>query len=169
MSDNQEIKKVNGTWKGIPCNIRAVWGKNDVWEGHEFTADERAALFNDETIEFEAISKEGKPYTAKGKLEKIQRTDKDGKEFEYVGFTLKFDNKPEVEKFEGTWNGKKVKVTRTWSGHRFTDEEVKDLLAGKNISFEATRKDGSTYTAQGVLEEQEYNGNKFVGFKIHFT
>ena len=53
MSDNQEIKKVNGTWNGIPCNIRAVWGKNDVWEGHEFTADERAALFN---LTFYAIS-----------------------------------------------------------------------------------------------------------------
>lgn len=165
-----EIKKVNGTWNGMPCSIKAVWGKNDHWEGHEFTADERTALFNDETIEFPAISKAGKDYTAKGKLEKQSFTDNDGNVHEYVGFALKFDEKTDdVERFEGTWNGKKVKVKRNWGGHRFTDEEVEWLLNGAFITFEAvSNKTGNTYTAKGKLAEQEYQGRTFVGFKPVF-
>ena len=42
------------------------------------------------------------------------------------------------------------------------------LLAGKQISFEATAKSGKTYTAKGKLANQTYNGNKFVGFKPDF-
>lgn len=167
-----EIEKVNGVWQGIPCNIRKVWGKNEEWEGHEFTPDEQTALFNNETIEFDAISKAGKPYKAKGKLEKITKTDNDGKEYSYVGFQLKFDEKPIVEKFEGTWNNQKVRVTRSWGGHRFTDEEVKKLLNGETIEFEAVSKANSKYTAKGKLEKKFFSDGgierEYVGFALIF-
>ena len=159
-----ESKKVNGTWQGTPINIKKVWG------GHEFTADECAKLFNDEIIEFEATSKKGTTYTAKGKLEKQIFTDDNGNEHEFIGFKPIFDEKQAVERFEGTWNGKTVKVKRVWSGHRFTDEEVQHLLKGEVIAFETTsNKTGNKYTAKGRLEEQSYEGRAFVGFKPDFS
>ena len=175
------VEKVNGTWKGTPYSIKKVWGKNANWEGHEFSAEECAKLFNDETIEFDAISKAGKPYKAKGKLELQKFTDDDGIEHEYVGFTLKFDEKPkdDVEKFTGTWNGKEVSIKRTWGkndfwdGHRFTDDEVAVLLDGQTIKFKAISKQNKEYMAKGKLADQSFkdnNGNdvKYVGFTLIF-
>lgn len=159
MAGENEVKKINGTWKGMPISIKGVWGE------HEFTADERTKLFNDEIIEFEAISKAGNKYMAKGKLEKQEF---EGHEF--IGFKPIFEErKDDVERFEGTWNGKSVKVKRIWSGHRFTDEEVQCLLEGGTIKFKAVSKTkGTEYDAKGKLAEQEYNGNKFIGFKPIF-
>ena len=154
-----EVKKVNGTWQGMPINIKKVWG------GHEFTADECAKLFNDEIIEFEATSKNGKSYMAKGKLE---RQEYEGHEF--IGFKPIFEDKKkdDIERFDGTWNGKSVKVKRVWGGHRFTDEEVECLLSGGTIKFKAVSKTGKEYDAKGKLAEQSYNDNKFIGFKPDF-
>ena len=154
-----EVQKINGTWQGTPISIKKVWG------GHEFTAEECAKLFNDEIIEFEATAKKGTKYTAKGKLEKQSF---EGHEF--IGFKPIFDDKKDdVERFEGTWNDKQVKVKRTWSGHRFTDEEVECLLQGGTITFEATsNKTGNKYTAKGKLAEQSYEGRNFIGFKPIF-
>lgn len=67
------------------------------------------------------------------------------------------------EKAEGLWNGREVKFNRNYSGHRFTDEEVTQLLNGEEITCEFVGKNGP-YKATGKLEEQEYNGNKYVGF-----
>lgn len=168
------VEKVNGTWNNLPCSIKKIWGKNQHWEGHEFSAEECAKLFNDETIEFEAISKAGKSYTAKGKLEKQFFTADDGSTHEYVGFALKFDDKSkdDVERFSGTWNGKAVNVKRIWGEHRFTDEEVQKLLNDEEISFTAISKkngDNKEYTAKGKLAEQEYEGRTFIGFKPIFN
>lgn len=72
------------------------------------------------------------------------------------------------EKAEGTYtpSGENIRFNREWGGHRFTDQEVSDLLAGKEINFTAINKSGREYVAQGRLEEQEYNGNTFWGFKL---
>lgn len=78
----------------------------------------------------------------------------------------------EKEYFEGTWakNGQHVKFNRTWSGHRFTDQECMDLLAGKDIEITATsRKTGDDFTVIGALGENEFNGRKFVGFNPDYT
>lgn len=155
-----DVKKVNGTWEGMPINIKKIWG------GHEFTADECAKLFNNEIIEFEATSKNGVKYKAKGKLE---RQTFEGHEF--IGFKPIFEEKQknDIEKFEGTWNNKFVKAKRVWGGHRFTDEEIDCLLAGGIIKFKAvSNKSGKEYIAKGKLAEQSYNNNKFIGFKPEF-
>lgn len=76
---------------------------------------------------------------------------------------------PEKEKASGMWKGKPVKFNREWGGHRFTDDEVDDLLAGKEISFTAvSTKTGKPYTAKGKLANQTYKGVSYVGFKADF-
>ena len=78
----------------------------------------------------------------------------------------------EKEYFEGTWakNVQHVRFNRTWSGHRFTDQECMDLLAGKDIEITATSaKTGNDFSVVGALEESEVKGRKFVGFKAGFS
>lgn len=78
---------------------------------------------------------------------------------------LNIDLKPagSSEVVEGVWNGKNVKFKRTWSGHRFSDEEVSALLAGDSITFNVTGKYGN-YDVKGKLARQTYKGRKYVGF-----
>lgn len=76
----------------------------------------------------------------------------------------------EVEKVEGLFNGVQIRFKREWSGHRFTDDEVRDLLDGKVIHFQAmSAKTGNPYNAKGQLKQQEFNGNKFWGFAPDFS
>lgn len=78
----------------------------------------------------------------------------------------------EKEYFEGTWEktGAHVRFNRTWSGHRFTDQECMDLLAGKDIEITAqSKKIGDDFTVIGALGEGEYQGRTFVGFTPDFT
>lgn len=78
----------------------------------------------------------------------------------------------EKEYFEGTWEktGAHVRFNRTWSGHRFTDQECMDLLAGKDIEITAqSKKTGDDFTVIGALGEGEYQGRTFVGFTPDFT
>lgn len=77
------------------------------------------------------------------------------------------------EKYEGTWTvtGQETKFNREWGGIRFTDQQCKDLLAGKEIEFQATSKAGNPYTARGKLEAQVFkrgDGKEFpfIGFKL---
>lgn len=161
MEETNEVKRIKGTWNGQEVNFKAKWGE------HDFTDEEVAKLLNDEVIEFEAISKStGNTYPVKGKLEEQEY---EGKTF--VGFKPIFET---VEMFEGMWNDTYIKVKRlwgkndVWEGHRFTDDEVRMLLAGETIEFEATSKKGNTYTAKGKLEKQTFNGRTFIGFKLDF-
>lgn len=48
--------------------------------------------------------------------------------------------------------GTATRFNRTWGGHRFTDEEVAALSAGKSITFDLARSDGSKETVIGHLE-----------------
>ncbi len=77
------------------------------------------------------------------------------------------NNMADKEKYEGIWNGKTVRFTREWSGHRFTDEECEALLRGEEIEVHGLKsaKTGNTYGVKGKLTEQEFNGNKYVGFE----
>lgn len=87
-----------------------------------------------------------------------------------VSMAKELDLKPMVqkEKAEGTWKGKAVSFAREWSGHRFTDAEVADLLAGKEIEVTdfVSAKSGNTFGAKGKLAEQTFKGKKYVGFKL---
>lgn len=58
---------------------------------------------------------------------------------------------------------------REWNGHRFTDAECDKLIRGEMITI--TVKDKRHFEALvdvvGKLEQQEYKGYKFLGFKAH--
>lgn len=71
-----------------------------------------------------------------------------------------------AERFEGVWNGENVSPKRVWSGHRFTDAEIQDLLAGKEITITAlSSRTGKEFKCTGKLSKQLFNGNEFVGFE----
>lgn len=77
----------------------------------------------------------------------------------------------EKEYFEGTWakNGEHVRFNRVWSGHRFTDQECMDLLAGKDIEIQATSaRTGNDFSVVGALGENEFKGRTFIGFQADF-
>lgn len=97
----------------------------------------------------------------------IQTMETNGKTMrKELGKTMATGKFEEKEKYEGTWNGKSVKFTRTWGGHRFTDEECKALCDGDEIEvFGLKSKAGKEYGVKGKLSEQSYNGHKFVGFE----
>lgn len=79
------------------------------------------------------------------------------------------DNVVTKEKASGVWaeTGDTISFTREWSGHRFTDDEVTDLLAGKVIIVSGlTSSSGSKYSVRGKLAQQSYNGHDYVGFAV---
>lgn len=70
------------------------------------------------------------------------------------------------EKYSGKWKGKQISFTREWSTHRFTDEECERLLNGEEIVIDdLVSQSGKPYAIRGKLENQTYNGHKYVGFK----
>ena len=73
------------------------------------------------------------------------------------------------EKAFGTYvDGREVKFSREFSGHRFTDDEVADLLAGKDIRIKVTFKSGTSKEITGRLEDYEFKGRKIFGFRADF-
>ncbi len=68
------------------------------------------------------------------------------------------------EKVTGTWQDREVTFSREWGGHRFTDVQVRRLLAGEEIEFQARSQDGKVYDVYGSLGDQEHKGRAYVGF-----
>lgn len=68
------------------------------------------------------------------------------------------------ENAQGNWNGKDVVFNRHYGSHRFSDDEVQKLLNDEEIIIELETKNG-TMKVKGKLENQEYKGHPFVGFK----
>lgn len=69
------------------------------------------------------------------------------------------------EKATGERNGQEIKFNKSWGGHKFTDNEIVDLLAGKTIEFDFKKKNGDVGHVSGKLAQQTYKGHKFWGFK----
>ena len=134
-------------------------------KGHRFSDEECATLLSGGKVRFKATGKDGSTYQSYGDLAKQSFVNDSGETVEYVGFRPLVD--PEVY-VEGDFRGEKIKFKRVWGGHKFSEAEIKSLLAGEEISFDATSKAGKNYTARGKLEKQSYNGNKFFGFKADF-
>lgn len=68
----------------------------------------------------------------------------------------------------GTWNGIPISFNRQYSSHRFSDQEVEQLLAGQELTIEITTDKG-TFKVKGALANQEYKGRAYVGFKGEFV
>lgn len=147
-----------------------MWNGKDIqfkksWSGHDFTDDECQRLLAGEEIEIEATGKSGKPFKCKGKLSIQTYNGHKYVGFENTGFVNDGNAPAASDRCSGTWNGRDVSFKKSWSGHDFTDEECEKLLAGEEIEIEATGKSGKPFKCRGHLEEQSYNGRKYVGFK----
>lgn len=150
---------VSGTWQGKVVKIKGSY------MDHTFTRDELNRLFNDETIEIEVHNKQGAASKIEGKLED-QIFEKDGKKYQFVGFKGQF---PQKEGYRtAIWRGKEVKFKTSFSDHRFTEDEITQLLAGKEIEVEFTSASGRKMTVKGKFGTHTYKGYKVFGFKPQF-
>jgi DNA topoisomerase-3 len=73
------------------------------------------------------------------------------------------------EKYEGTWNGKRVRFSREWRGRRFTDEECEALCEGKTLEVRdlVSVKTGKPYGVKCHLADLvSSQGNAYVGVDI---
>lgn len=84
-----------------------------------------------------------------------------------TGLTLPTDT-PKI-KVKGVWNGREIEFNNAYMGHEYTDEEIDTLLSGGEIIFMAKNKDGKDVKVKGVLAEQVYKGNTFIGLKGEFV
>jgi len=117
-------------------------------------------LLAGKTITIDAVSKAGKPYKVVGALAEGTFN---GNTF--IGFKPDFNavDKNDPYLFKGkSWN-------HSFSGHDFTPDEMKKLVAGETIEITATSKAGKEYTVSGQLEETEWNNRKFVKFSPNFN
>lgn len=57
-----------------------------------------------------------------------------------------------------------VTFKRTWAGHRFTDGEVADLLAGKKIAFDYTDRNNVGRSTAGYLRPGVYKKKNYFGY-----
>lgn len=72
-----------------------------------------------------------------------------------------------TEKVSGVFKGKKISFYREFRGYRFTDEEVADLLAGREVNvYDLTSSGGTTYNVRGKLAKQtSKSGNEYYSYK----
>lgn len=135
------------------------------WGGYRLTDDECKALLDGETITVDANLTYG-PAKVTFTLGDRSFVNSEGKRIEYFGLDGQIDDS--ATHVRGTFapTGREVRFKRSWGGHEFSEAEIADLLAGKEISFAAKSKNDKPYTAKGVLAEQEFKGKTFFGFKL---
>lgn len=144
-------EKAIGTWKGETVKIPISHA------GHVFTRDELDRLFMDETVEFDGFDFNKNPIKVAVKLANLTYEGKP-----YVGFQ-------DMAYCYGTFQGSQIKFKRTYMGHTFSDAECNSLLAGAELEFEATMKDGEKKMLKGSLQKQKTaSGVTFYGVKAEF-
>ena len=135
MAEYVEKEKVEGIYAPTGEEIKF----NKVWSGHEFTDQEAAALLAGEVIEFDAVSKKGKDYKARGKL---KQSEFNGHEF--WGFQLELDES----------------LPKAFCQHEFTDEEREKLENGEEIFIDDfVSKKGTTFGASIKFIEGKFDLN----------
>lgn len=166
----QSLEKASGTYKdGSNLTIYRNF------YGHRLTDDELLALFQGGSIKvFGAKSKEGRVFNCLCKIVKDEE-----KKTVKVGIENFLDNDGNVsvtkeknadEYYTGTFRKQQVSIKRVWSGHTFTEEELKLLFEGKEIEFEAkSQAKGTTFTAHGKLGTSTYMGHKSIQFVPDFS
>lgn len=66
-----------------------------------------------------------------------------------------------------TEDGEEISFKKEWGGHKFTEEEIEKLTSGETITIDGLKnRRGKTYSATGKIEEQNFKGRKFWGFKM---
>ena len=143
-----EKPKAQGQWNGQTVQINSSWGS------HEFTPQELEDLFAGNKISF--------MYNGNLVSGCLAQQSYKGKKF--IGFKADEPEKKEGYVY-GTFKGKEIHFKSSWSGHEFTEDEIRALLAGEEISITAKKKNGESWEVKGSLALQTYKGVKFYGFK----
>lgn len=120
----EQVERFEGTWNGQEVHPKRVWS------GHTFTDEECKKLLDGEEIEIEAVSaRTGKAFRCAGKLSELTYNGQT-----YVGFErTRFLNDGPT----------------SWCKYTFTDDEKKDLLAGKTVKgTKFVGKSGRTFKAE---------------------
>lgn len=169
MQTAEPKEKVIGVWSETGQEVSF----NKEWGGHEFTKAECDALLSGKEITITGLqSDSGDTYGVVGKLSKQTYKGHEFVGFEKISFVNADGSVPEkkadAERCTGKWKGEEISFKREWRGHRFTDSECKDLLAGKEIQIfglKSSKSPGKTYGVRGKLTTQTYKGHEFVGFE----
>lgn len=70
-----------------------------------------------------------------------------------------------AEKAIGEWNGETVKIAVSHAGHRFTQDELDTLFAGKVLTFEGLDFNKNPMQVSIKLAHMTYKGKPYVGFQ----
>lgn len=149
-----------GLPKQTPRNlVTGIWNGEEVtfnrqYSSHTFTDHEVEQLLNNQEITIEITTEKG-TFKVKGTLDNLEYKGR-----HYVGFKGEFVRDDIVT---GVWQGKQVRFKHSFAGHIFTPSEVKQLLNDETITIQTEK---GNYT--GKLENQEYQGQHYVGFKPQF-
>lgn len=81
---------------------------------------------------------------------------------------LALDLPKPAERVNGIYSptGEEINFSRIFSGHRFTDEEIQQLLAGQTIKVDCKSKKGTAIIVPGKLSEKTYQNKKFWGLAL---
>lgn len=127
--------RVHGTWQG-PNGPEDVSFKGS-WGSHTFTPEEREDLLDGKIVTIKSY-RGGRD--VRGKLEHYSFVTDSGEQRNTFGFHRLPD--PDDERVSGIWMGpdgaEEVTFKRVWgkaAPHRFTDDEVDELLAGGEVTI----------------------------------
>ncbi|WP_236629306.1 MULTISPECIES: DNA topoisomerase [Lactobacillus] len=176
LKQDDQVNKLAGDLKAIE-RFSGIFVKNNetvnppitIFDGHKTNSEEQQKALAGEKITYlsNKFGKEEKhiAYLA----EQTYKNKKTGKEVTRISWKVEFPQ--DTDHVEGIYLplNQKIKFKKEYGQHAFTEEEIITLLAGKELSFEATDKQGKSYTATGKLAEQEFKEGqrkvKFWGFK----
>lgn len=109
----------------------------EIYDGHQSTEEEQQKALNGEVIEYQMLNKVGHEETHYAKI-----IHKKGEEKDYFGWLVSFPH------YEFTFiDGKKYKIAKERSGHKWTQEEVQELAAGKTVKCTDLIGKNGTYSA----------------------
>lgn len=142
----QKPKNVaTGKWNGEEIAF------NRQYSSHTFNDSEVEQLLAGQEVQIEITTDKG-TFKVKGKLANLEY-----KGYHYVGFDGKFVRDDIVS---GVWQGKEVKFKHGFDGYIFTPSEIQQLLNDETITINTEKGQ-----VAGKLENQEYKGRPYVGFK----
>ena len=134
--------RITADFNGQTISFKRVWGN------HEFTQDELDNLIAGKEIEFYLNGRK--------KRGKLAEQEYNGRKF--WGFKPEQSSDGDLY-VSANINGQNIKFKKVWGNHEFTQDELDDLIADKEIEFEYNGK-----IISGKLRENTFKGKKYWGF-----
>lgn len=138
LSLNSKLFQKKEKIKGVYTPTNEIVQFNRKWAGHQFNDDECRQLLNGLSITFTAVSRNGQLFTVTGSLQQQKYKGK-----EYWGFARDADAIPSE-----------------WQGHRFTKQELEELINGDTIYIPDAVSSRSNRPLRCTLCYTQVNGRK---------